>query len=160
SVETLPPRLAWIFGSAVITTSASRAVMKKATDVSTSAQPADLVSRMSHLRDRAAVPSAPADCPAHLSYGGGGPRSTAEEKIFVTLRGGSGLRPFPLVPACRPALERLTQRGVIGGLDRPGPGGRGLAGAAGPVQQVRVHRMQRRVAVQLAGGQHRGQDRE
>src|SRR5215472_5359194 len=44
-------------GSAVITTSASSAVMKKATDVSASAHPADLVSFMSHLRDRAAAPS-------------------------------------------------------------------------------------------------------
>ena len=69
-------------GSAVITTSASRAVMKKATDVSASAQPADLVSLMSPppgIGQRCRL--APADCPTHLSYGGGGPKSTAADRL-------------------------------------------------------------------------------
>src|SRR5258708_366469 len=69
-------------GSAVITTSASRAVMKKATDVSASAQPAGLLTCMSpppRIGQRCHL--APADCPTHLSYGRGGPKSTAADML-------------------------------------------------------------------------------
>src|SRR5215467_11545833 len=92
SVDTLPPRSWWMAGRAVITTRASSATMKKAAEVSTSAQPregsgrescrawrrpAGQVSPMSVLRGRAAAPVVPGDRPAHLTYGGTGPDSTA-----------------------------------------------------------------------------------
>src|SRR5262245_57237818 len=169
SVARLPPRPACMAGNAVMTTSASSAVMKKATDVSPSAQPAvsgpptgraDLVSCMSNLRDRAARLPAPANCPSCPCYGGPGLKSTGREKNLAgpaealsrCLRGPASFSDSP--------AQRLSQGLVVGLRYGPVPRCRGFVVPAGLVEQVGVRCMQGGIVRELGGGDDAGQYRE
>ena len=104
SVATLPPRLAWIAGSAVTTTSESSAVIKKATDVSTSAQ-----LRWPRAAGAAAVP---VSCIFHTS---GEPGSGA----------GTAPADYPNSPLLRRPDRQIDRpAGKVESRSRPPPGRR------------------------------------
>src|SRR5215469_8881263 len=100
--------------------------MKNATDVSTRAQPADLVSRMSHLRGSGSDATGTCRLPDSPVLRWRRPQIDSGRKDLRNVTRQSGIGSFLLVPACHPARERITQRGVVGGFYRAAPGGRGL----------------------------------
>src|SRR5215469_18097984 len=118
--------------------------MKNATDVSASAQAADLVSRMPHLRG-----------PGSGAFWRHGTaritRPTEAEGRKSTL---PGQKLLYICSLGRAPLQLHAQHFVVGRLDRPCPGSGCLGGAARTVKQVGMRGVQRGVAVKLARGQH------